>query len=61
MDDNLKPIYSICITNYNSASSTKQSLESILTQLDKRFEIIVVDNRSTDGSLEILKEYQKKI
>ena len=56
----MEPIYSICITNYNTVNSVKISLESILLQIDKKFEIIVVDNQSTDGSLEILREYQKR-
>jgi glycosyltransferase involved in cell wall biosynthesis len=49
--------YSICITHFNNAPTVKQSLESILNQIDDRFEVVVVDNRSTDGSYEILKEF----
>lgn len=56
----MQPIYSICITNSNTVESVRQSLESILDQVDDRFEIIVVDNYSNDGSLEILREYQDK-
>jgi len=37
----------------------KASLESILNQLDERFEIIVVDSCSDDGSLSILEDYEK--
>jgi glycosyltransferase involved in cell wall biosynthesis len=58
--ESMRPIYSICITNSNTVESVKQSLESILAQVDDRFEIIVVDNCSDDGSLEILREYQDK-
>jgi glycosyltransferase involved in cell wall biosynthesis len=50
------PKYSICITNYNGGPSIESSLRSILGQLDDRFEIIVVDNLSTDGSREVLRE-----
>jgi glycosyltransferase involved in cell wall biosynthesis len=49
--------YSICITQYNNASTVRQSLESILNQIDDRFEVVVVDSLSTDGSKEILKEF----
>ena len=47
----MKPIYSICIANYNMASTLKLSLESILKPLDNRFEVIVVDDGSRDKSL----------
>jgi glycosyltransferase involved in cell wall biosynthesis len=50
--------YSICITHFNNAPTVKQSLESILKQIDDEFEVIVVDNKSTDGSYEILKEFE---
>lgn len=56
----MHPLYSICITNYNTVKSLRLSLESVLAQVDKRFEVIVVDNQSNDGSLEMLKEYENK-
>ncbi len=52
--------YSICITNFNAKSSLQSCLDSVLSQIDSEFEIVVSDNCSTDGSLEILKEYAKK-
>lgn len=52
--------YSICITHYNNASTLRKSLESILNQIDEQFEVIVVDNRSNDGSERILQEYVEK-
>jgi glycosyltransferase involved in cell wall biosynthesis len=54
------PLYSICITNFNTEDSLGQSLESILTQVDERFEIVVVDNCSNDASLDILRQYDGK-
>jgi glycosyltransferase involved in cell wall biosynthesis len=56
----MKPLYSICITNYNTEDSVRDSLESIIAQLDNRFEIVVVDNCSTDASQEILKDYERR-
>lgn len=52
--------YSICITCRNEANIIRASLDSILGQIDDRFEVIVVDSESTDGTLEILREYTKK-
>jgi len=49
--------YSICITHYNNFPTIRQSLDSILTQVDEEYEVVVVDNFSTDGSFEVLKEY----
>jgi glycosyltransferase involved in cell wall biosynthesis len=49
--------YSICITNRNNAPTLDASLKSILAQNVQDSEVVVVDSRSTDGSLEILKRY----
>lgn len=49
--------YSICITHYNDVNTLEPSLESILNQIDSRFEVIVVDQNSTDGSKSILERY----
>ncbi|TLX66576.1 MAG: glycosyltransferase family 2 protein [Thaumarchaeota archaeon] len=57
------PKYSILITNYNTVDTIEESLRSILNQIDERFEVIVVDNASTDGSQDYLykMEYLNKI
>lgn len=52
------PIYSICITNFNEESTLRESLDSILCQIDTSYEVIVVDQNSTDRSRLILEEYQ---
>jgi glycosyltransferase involved in cell wall biosynthesis len=49
-------MYSICITHLNDDSTIRESLESILDQIDGSFEIVVVDQGSTDGSLEYLEQ-----
>lgn len=51
--------YSICITHYNNGPTIRASLNSILSQIDERFEVVVVDQTSTDGSREILEEYEE--
>lgn len=46
--------YTVAICNYEMAETLKQSLRSIIDQLDDRFEVLVVDDGSEDGSIEIL-------
>ncbi|MEW6054238.1 MAG: glycosyltransferase [Nitrospirota bacterium] len=49
------PLVSILILNYNGLENIKACLESIRKNTPERHEIIVVDNASTDGSLEYLR------
>jgi len=53
------PKYSVCMTCYNEARTVKDSLNSLLQQLDDDYEIIVVDNFSHDGTREVLKEFER--
>jgi len=56
----MNKLYSICITCYNNIDTVKESLESILNQIDNKFEIIIVDSESKDGTLETLQKYAEK-
>jgi len=58
-----KPFISIIIANFNGLDFIKSCLKSIFRSVYKNFEVIVVDNGSTDGSVEYLKhlETEKKI
>lgn len=52
---------SIMITTYNLENYIKQTMESVLSQnTDFPYEILIGDDGSTDGTLEILKNYQEK-
>lgn len=48
--------FSIVIPSYNCESSIQRCIESVLSQTYKNFEIIVVDDMSTDNSVEIIKK-----
>ena len=48
---------SVIIPVYNSSEYITQTIESVLRQSHKPDEIIVVDNNSTDGTIEIIKQY----
>lgn len=51
---------SVILPVYNVKKYLHQCMDSILGQTLKEIEIICVDDGSTDGSTEILKEYEKK-
>lgn len=46
----------IIIPNYNGLKFMEPCMKALETQSDKNFELLVVDNGSTDGSVEWLKE-----
>lgn len=50
--------YSICMCNYNMADTLEQSLRSLLEPRDERFELVLVDDGSTDGSVSIVQGLQ---
>ncbi len=51
--------YSICITHYNNLLTIEASLNRILKQAPNDCEIVMVDQMSTDGSLNILERYKE--
>ena len=53
------PAVSVIIPVYNAAEFLKDGLNSLLKQTLREIEIICVDDGSTDGSLVILKEFEK--
>ncbi len=55
-----EPKISIVIPVYNVKRYLHQCLNSLLAQTFSDFELICVDDSSSDGSLEILQDFQKK-
>ena len=55
------PLVSICIPNYNNAKYLDQCIQSALNINYDNYEIILVDDCSTDNSIEIAKEYSSRI
>ncbi|MEM4260502.1 MAG: glycosyltransferase family 2 protein [Candidatus Woesearchaeota archaeon] len=51
---------SIITPNYNYAKYIAQTIESVVTQDYENIEHIIVDDGSTDNSVEIIKNYQEK-
>lgn len=54
------PKVSIVIPNYNHAQFLKQRIDSILLQTYQDFELIILDDYSTDNSFEIIEKYRNE-
>ena len=53
------PLVSVIIPMYNSAKFIEQTLESLLYQTFKDFEVVVVDDCSTDNSVEVVENFSE--
>lgn len=52
-----EPLISVLLCTYNDEKYIKDAIESILNQTFKKFEFIIVNDGSTDRTLEIIKQY----
>jgi glycosyltransferase involved in cell wall biosynthesis len=55
------PIVSIVIPTKNSSNTLAACLDSIINQYYKNIEIIVIDNHSTDNTIEIARRYTNSV
>jgi glycosyltransferase involved in cell wall biosynthesis len=53
----MKPMFSIIIPTYNRAYVLWKAVQSVLAQTESRWEIIVVNDGSTDCTLRLLEEF----
>ena len=51
----------IVTINYNNAEGLRKSLASVASQTYKSIEHIIVDAASTDGSVDVIREYAQKV
>ena len=54
------PAVSVLMTSYNREAHIAEAIESVLAQWYEDFELLIVDNCSTDGSVAIAREYEAK-
>ena len=52
------PLISIVVPNYNHARFLNERFQSILNQTYSYYELIILDDNSSDNSLEIIKKYK---
>ena len=53
-----KPLVSVIIPNYNHARFLDERIQSVLDQTYQNFEMIILDDKSTDNSVEIIYKYK---
>lgn len=53
--------YSVITINYNNKDGLRQTIDSIVGQTYDDYEFIIIDGGSTDGSVEVIKEYSSSV
>ena len=61
MNPSSQPKVSVITINLNNKNGLRKTIESVVSQTQKDFEYIVIDGASTDGSVDVINEYQTKI
>ena len=54
----MKPLISCILTSYNKHSYLSDAIDSVLQQTLGDFELLIIDDNSTDGSYELAKKYE---
>ena len=57
----LNPFFSVIIPTFNQSNFLSRALDSVVNQNFNNFEIIVIDNFSSDNTKKIVKSFKKKI
>ena len=57
--EQIHPLVSIVVPNYNHGKYLKERLNSIFNQTYSNYEVILLDDFSTDSSKKILSEYSE--
>jgi len=61
MIDKILPKISVIIPNYNDADTLPLCLKAVLSSKYPDFEVLVVDDKSSDNSVKIIKKYNVKL
>lgn len=57
MYQNTEPLITVVVPTYNRASTIKRAIESVLNQTYNNWELIIVDDGSTDGTEKVMQLY----
>lgn len=57
----LHPKFSIITVTYNAGKVLEDTIQSVITQTYKNVEYIIVDGKSTDGTMDIVNKYREHI
>ncbi len=60
MNELTPPLVSVALCTYNGAKYLRQQLESITQQTYRNIELVILDDASRDGTLEIIREFAGK-
>lgn len=55
-----EPFFSIIVASYNYEDYIKETLDSLIKQTYRNFEVIVVDDGSKDGSVQVITDYAQQ-
>jgi glycosyltransferase involved in cell wall biosynthesis len=61
MPDKNNPLVSVIIPVFNGTNYLREAVDTVLSQTYTNYEIIVVDDGSTDGTWEIIQSYEARI
>lgn len=56
----MRPLVSVITPIYNGEKTIEKTIKSVLEQTYNKFEMIIVDDLSSDNTVNIIKKYQKK-
>ena len=57
----MRPFFSVIIPTYNQSDLLLRCIKSVLGQSFKNFEIIIIDNNSSDNTGKIIRPFKNKI
>ena len=55
----MKPLITVYITNHNYGKFISKSIKSVLNQSFKKYELIIIDDGSSDNSINIINKFCK--
>lgn len=56
-----RPKFSVITVTYNAAKTLEDTIQSVINQTYKNVEYIIIDGKSTDGTLALIEEYREHI